>query len=115
MISLTMIVLDKFRDRPSEVPFTERNHPIETFLFDRAHEALRVGVGIRRLERRLYNVDTSLRQQLSELATPLSVAVTDQHAMIPQQSVLGPRERATDLAHEQLVRMRCGSHDLDAT
>jgi hypothetical protein len=34
MIALVMITIDEFPDRPSEVPLTNRNYPIETFLFD---------------------------------------------------------------------------------
>jgi len=34
MIPFTRIVLDEFRNGPSEVALAERSHPVETFLFD---------------------------------------------------------------------------------
>jgi len=45
MIPFTMIVIDELRDGPPEVALTERNHPIETLLFNRAHEAFGMGTG----------------------------------------------------------------------
>ena len=53
MIPFAMIVGDKLRDRLSKVAVAERNQAVETFLFDRAHEAFGVGVRIRRPIRRL--------------------------------------------------------------
>lgn len=44
MIPLMMIVFDEFPNRPSEVPLADRNHPIETFLFDRSDESFRVRI-----------------------------------------------------------------------
>ena len=59
MIPLTMIVVDEFGKRPSEVSLAEQNQPIETLLLDRSHEALRVRIGIRRLERCLHAVEAA--------------------------------------------------------
>src|SRR5262245_51564501 len=53
MVPFAMIMDDKLGARATEMPLTERNHPIQTHLFDRADEALGVGVRIRRLVRRL--------------------------------------------------------------
>jgi hypothetical protein len=81
MIPLTMTVGDEFRERPSEVPLAERNHSIETLLFDRSHEAFRVRIGIRGPERCLHDAEAGLVQQPSHLPAPFSVAVADQYAM----------------------------------
>ena len=43
-----MIVLDKLRDRASEVPLPQRNHSIEAFFLDRPNESL--GVSIRSIQ-----------------------------------------------------------------
>ena len=64
MIPLMMIVFDEFPNRPSEVPLADRNHPIETFLFDRSDEALRVGVGIRRSRREAFGDGADRRGQV---------------------------------------------------
>jgi hypothetical protein len=74
-------VIDEFRHGPAEVALPKRNHPLETFLFDRSHEAFRVRIGIRRLERCLHDVEAGLIQQPSNLPTPLPIPIADQHAV----------------------------------
>ena len=87
MIPLAMIVIDEFREGPSEVALAERNDPIEALVFDRSHEAFRVGVRIRRLKRRLHDVHPGLAQQPPHLPAPFPVTIADQHAMVAQQPV----------------------------
>jgi hypothetical protein len=70
--------------------------------------------GIGRLIRRLHDADPLVFEQPSDVAAPFPIPVIDQPAMVPQQSVLRGRERATDLAHEERVGMRRGPDDLDA-
>ena len=53
MIPFAVILGDTLCDGSSEVPLPERNQTIQTFFFDRAHEAFRVGVRIRCAIRRL--------------------------------------------------------------
>ena len=48
-----MVVRDELEDGPSKVALPERDDAIQTFLFDGAHEALGVRVGIRGAIRRL--------------------------------------------------------------
>lgn len=84
MIPLMMIVFDEFPNRPSEVPLADRNHPIETFLFDRSDESFRVRIRIRRLERCLHHAEASLVQQPSHLRTPCPIPIADQHAVVAQ-------------------------------
>jgi hypothetical protein len=52
MIPIKMIVVDEFRDRPSEMALAQRDHAIEALVFNRADEALRVRIRVRRLKRR---------------------------------------------------------------
>jgi hypothetical protein len=47
-IAFAVIVRDELRDRASEMTFADRNDSIETFFFNRSHEALRVRIRIRR-------------------------------------------------------------------
>ena len=60
VVSLTVVMLDVLGDRPSEMAFTERNHAVEALVFDRADEALRVGVRVGRPKRRLHHADPGL-------------------------------------------------------
>jgi len=55
MIPLAVVMLDVLGDRPAKMAFAEGNHAAETLLFDRAHKPLCIGIGIRRLIRRLHH------------------------------------------------------------
>ena len=68
MIAFVMIVRDVLGHGLSEVPLAERNDAIETLLFDGPDEALGVGVGIGRLNRRLHHMYAGILQQLSHVA-----------------------------------------------
>jgi hypothetical protein len=48
MIPFAVIVLNVLRHSTLEMPTSEWNQPVQTFFFDRPHEAFRVRVGIRR-------------------------------------------------------------------
>ena len=65
-------------------------------------------------ERCLHHAKASLVQQPSHLRTPFPIPIADQHAVVTQQPILNGRHRATDLAHEQIPRMRRGPDNLDA-
>ena len=53
VIPLPVVMRDELGDRPAEITFTERDHPVEALVLDRAREALRVRIGVcRRLHRR---------------------------------------------------------------
>ena len=112
MIPLAMVVIDECPEGPSKVALAERDQAIETLVFDRPYEPFGVGVCIRRLKRRLHDGHPGIAQQTPNLPTPFSITITDQHAMIAQQAV-GFSQPAADLAHEQIIRMRRGRHNLD--
>ena len=44
VVALAVIVLEELRDRPAEMTFAERDHPVQALVLDRAHEAFRVGI-----------------------------------------------------------------------
>src|ERR1035437_3677153 len=93
----------------------ERDHPTETLLLDRAHEALRIGIRIGYLKRHLHYTDPGLAQPIAYGGAPLRVAVTDQQAMPDQRPVIGGRQRAYYLAHEPIIGKRGRAEDLYAT
>ena len=80
VILLTVVMLGVLRNRPAEMTFAERDHSAETLFFDRAHEALRVGIRIRRLKWRLHYANPDLAQPFAQRCSPLHVPVTDLHA-----------------------------------
>jgi hypothetical protein len=46
VVSFAMVVCDEVGERLSKVAFTERDHAIQAFLFDRADEPLRMSVAV---------------------------------------------------------------------
>jgi hypothetical protein len=113
MIPLAMVVLDEFRERSLKVALTKRYEPIEALVFDRPHEAFSVRVRIGRPKRRLHDMYAGIGQQLSHVLTSLSVSIADQYATVAQGPVRYG-QRATDLAHEQIIGIRCRPDNLDA-
>ena len=112
VIPLAMVVIDEFREGPSKVTLAERNDAIEALVFDRPGEPFGVGVRVGRLKRRLHDVYPGIAQQTSNIPAPFPITITDQDAMIAQEAV-GSRQRATDLAHEEIIRIWRGPHNLD--
>jgi hypothetical protein len=76
VIALVMIVGDKLRYGSLEMALTEWNHSIETLLFDRPHEPFGVRIGIRRLERRLYDSNPRPIEELTHGRGPLPIPIT---------------------------------------
>ena len=112
MIPFAMVVINKFSESPSEMALTEGHHPIEALVFDRPHEPFSVGVRIGRLKWRQRDVHASIVQLPTYVPAPLPVTIADQHAMIAQRAI-GSGQRATDLAHEELVWIRRRPDNLD--
>jgi hypothetical protein len=67
MIAFAMVTHHVLRQRPSEVPLTEWNQPVQALCFDRANKPLRVRVAIRRAERRLDDVHKGTFKQNSPI------------------------------------------------
>src|SRR5438067_5773293 len=100
MVSLAVIVRHKLVDDMAQTSLAEENHPIETLFADRAHEPLRVGIGIRRLDRRLRDTHAGVLKDAPESVHPLRVPVTDQSPMSHQQAVDGVGQTSRDLGHK---------------
>ena len=114
MIPFPMIVGDELGDRPPEVALAERNHPVEALFFDRSHEALGVGIRVRGADGRQHDANPRVAEHPPHVCGPFAIAIADQDSRPTEKPVVSGRERAPDLAHEQVVRMRRGPHDLDA-
>jgi hypothetical protein len=105
VIPFVMVVIDEFLEGASKVALAEGHHPIEVLMLDGPHEPFGIGVRIGRLTWRPHDVHSGIAQQLSHVLAPVSVTITHQHAMIAQWPV-GSGQRATDLAHEQIIGLR---------
>src|SRR5258705_12131393 len=80
MVPLAMVMRHEIGDGAPKVALTERDHAMQALLLDRSHEALRIGVAVWRLKRRLDHPDFLPSQELQYGATPLPIAITNQYA-----------------------------------
>ena len=81
MVPLAMVMDHEVGERPPEVLLTQRNHPIQTLLFDRPNKALRMRITVRGTERCLDHAHTRRLEQVSNRNTPRPIAVADQEAV----------------------------------
>jgi hypothetical protein len=65
-----MIMLDKLRDRPPEVTFTDRKHPTEALFLDRSYEPLRIGIRVRRALGDQYDADARFLKETTHVSAP---------------------------------------------
>src|SRR5262249_56811350 len=87
VVPLAVVVRHKLLEDVAQPPLPEENHPIETLFADRAHEPLRVAIGIRRLNRRLTHPHARAFDEAPESVRPLRVSVTDQHSISDEDAV----------------------------
>ncbi len=106
VVPLAVIVRHKLVDDVAQTSLPEENDPIETLFTDRAHEPLRVGIGIRRLNRRLQDAHAGAFDEAPECARPFRVPVTNQSPMSHEEAVDRVRETPRRLGQEGFVRVR---------
>jgi hypothetical protein len=94
MVALEMIVRDELRDRQAEVALAERNTLVDTFTFDREHEAFRKCVQVRAVSRVLEAFDTGGAEDRAERLGEQRVAVMNQVAFASQELRSTPRNAA---------------------
>ena len=91
MVPLPMVVGHELVEDADEAPFPEENQAVETLLANRAHEAFRVGVGVRRLDGREDDANPRAFDDVSESLRPLAVPVADEDPMARQEPVLSKK------------------------
>ena len=69
MVALAMVMDHEVGERTSEVPLTQRNDPIQAFLFDGPNKALRMRIAVRGTERCLDHAHTRRLEQVSNRET----------------------------------------------
>jgi hypothetical protein len=81
MVAFRVIMLHEFTHRAAQRRLPDENHPIQTFFFDRANEALGISVQIRRHRRQPDHLGPRLAHNSSKLVGVLTVSVDDQVAL----------------------------------
>jgi hypothetical protein len=83
MVSLAVVVLDVLPREDAQVALTERDHSIETFLFDRPHEPFGVRVQIGTPRRQPNGLDAAAGQDLGNDTGIEGIPVVNQIARRP--------------------------------
>ena len=112
MVPLTVVVRQEVRNRAAKVVLAQRDHAAEALLLDRPNEPLGVRVAIRRAERRLNDPDVLLFQELPHGTTPLSIAITGQHATTSQDGIEPIGQITHGLDDERFVGMTRWADDV---
>lgn len=115
VVSFVMVVRDEVGERPPQVPFTERDHAIQAFLFDRADEPLRMRIAVWCPERCPDHANACCREDALDAKAPFAITIADQHAIRVEAAVGVFRQVAHGLDEEGFIRMRGGPQNLDPT
>ena len=104
-----------FDERATEVSLAQRDQPVQAFLLDRADQSLRVCIAVRRSKRDLDGADARDLEHIPNVGAPFPVAVADQDSLLAEHAVGRIGERANNLPHERLVRVRSGPDNPDTS
>jgi len=89
VVPLAVVVRHELVEDATQAPFSEEDEPIETLFANRAHEPLRVGIGVRRLNRRPNNAHPRAFHDEAKSVRPLRVPVTDDHPIADEEPIDG--------------------------
>jgi hypothetical protein len=87
MVPLPMVVRHELVEGPEQATYPEKDQAIETLPADRAHKALRVRGGIRRLDGRQHDPHARALDDAVVAVRPLGVPVADEEPMACQKSI----------------------------
>jgi hypothetical protein len=100
-----MVVRQELVEGAEQATFPEEDQEgRETLLADRAHEALRVGVGIRRLDGHPHVPHARALDDAVETVRPLAVAIADENAVAHQEPIGRISQSSRGLRHEPGIR-----------
>ena len=114
MVSLAVVVLDVLPREKAQVVLTERDHTIETFLFDRPHEPFGVRVEIGTPRRQPNGLDPAAHQDVVNDTGVQRIPVVNEIARSPQETVNGISERAGHLLHPRAAGLLVDAGDMYA-
>ena len=115
MISLEVIVGRIFPQRPSQRCFTKEDQPIEAFGFDRTHEALSIGVEVRRSRRQSNDRRSRFLYQLTEVITVFGIAINDEFSIAVQHTNVITRHVPGHLQHPNRIGIDADTGDLNGS
>ncbi len=87
MVPLPVVVRHELVEGAEQPTLPEQDQAVETLRADRAHEALRVGVGIRRLDRRQHDPHARALDDAAESVGPRGVSIADEDPVARQEPI----------------------------
>ena len=106
VIPLPVVMRGELASRSPKRPFSEEDHPVETFILDRPDEPFRVGVQVGGTRRQADDLDTGPLQQFSKRGGILRVAIEDDEPLVRQESVATTLDRAMIANFKSLLTCR---------
>jgi hypothetical protein len=107
-----MIMLDKFSDGHSEMPFAEQHHSVQALGVGRFDKAFRKRVQIRTPRREDQGLHATVAQQAPKGGRVERIAIEDDVLHVAQEAIAGGGQVPSDLRHPGLVRLICDPSDL---
>src|SRR5918994_3564421 len=111
VVAFAVVMCHELFECAAEVPFTQWDDPIQTFLFNRANKSLCVRIAVWCAERCPDQPHTSRLKHRLNRGAPLAIPVTDKKPLRLEHTI--DRQLARALDHERFVRMRRGADDVD--
>jgi hypothetical protein len=108
MIPLAVVVLDELAHRSPEMPFAQRNHPVERLLLYRPHKSLRVRIRVRGLIGRLHAPNPRLAEPLAHGRAPLRIPIADHTPEMTGSSASGHQRNPDRLTRAGSGRQETG-------
>jgi hypothetical protein len=99
-----MVVRHELIEGAEQATLPEEDEVVQTLLADRAHEALRVGVGIRRPDGGQHDPHPRALDDAAEVVGPLAVAIADENAVAHQEPIDRIGQSPRRLRHEPAIR-----------
>src|SRR6476661_1980308 len=103
MISFFVVMGHELTNRSTQRRLSNEDHPIQTFVFDCAHESLRVGVQVRRHRRQPDNLRSTLLHKPPELRGVLRVSINNQVTLGSERTALLVAKISAHLQHPRFT------------
>ena len=92
-----MVVRSKLASSSPKRPFSKEDQPAETFVLDRSHEPLGVGVQVGRPRRQANDLDAGISEQIPEGRRVFRIPIKDDELLAREESIDGVGEISPDL------------------
>ena len=114
MVALAVVVLKVLPREEAQVALTQRDHTRETFLLDRPNKPFGIRVEIGTLRRQPNGLPPRRSSRCRQQHGCTGIAVVNEIARCPQETINRVRERAGHLRHPGAVRLGVDAGDLCA-